>query len=294
MDYVLISAVRNEEKLIHYPMESVLSQTCMPIKWVVVSDGSTDETDKILRQYENRSDFIQFLRLDASIENKGFASKVFALRKAYEMLKKVDYDFIGILDADVSFNSRYYENILTEFGKNKKLGISGGYVYEPDHKGIYRSRSHNRIRSVAGAVQMFRKECYDLIGGLQPIIYGGEDTYAEMLARANGWEVRAFPEYNVFHHKPGYLKRGVWNERFREGRLDYVLGTSAIYEFLKFIRRIPESPFLLGAFVRMIGYLEALITCKDKIPPPEIIRYIQKEQLNNLRNAVRNPNRECW
>jgi glycosyltransferase involved in cell wall biosynthesis len=266
----------------------------MPARWVIVSDGSTDETDKILRQYEKRSDFIQFIRLDASRENKGFVSKVFALRKAYEMLGKGDYHFIGILDADVSFNSRYYENILNEFGKNNKLGISGGYIYEPDHQGIYRSRSHNRIRSVAGAVQMFRKECYEMMGGLQPIIYGGEDTYAEMLARASGWEVQAFPEYNVFHHKPGYLKRGVWNERFREGRLDYVLGTRAIYEFLKFIRRISESPFFLGACVRIIGYLEASITGKDKIPPPEIIQYIQKEQWNILINAVRNPKRKCW
>lgn len=293
MKYVLISAVRNEEKLIRYPLESVLSQTCMPIRWIIVSDGSTDETDNILHQYEKRFDFIKFVRLDKSRNNEGFSSKVFALREAYARLREVDYNFIGILDGDISFNPSYYKNILSEFEKNDKLGISGGYIYEPDRKGVFRVRSHNRLRDVAGAIQMFRKECYEIIGGLRPIKLGGEDAYAQTLARANGWKVQAFSEYNIFHHKPGYLKRGIWKERFREGRIDYVLGTHAIYEFSKFIRRIPESPILLGALVRVIGYLEALITCKDKIPPPEIMEYIKKEHWNILRNALRNPKKKC-
>lgn len=280
MKYVLISAVRNEEKTIRYPIESVLSQTCLPLKWVIVSDGSTDETDNILRQFESKFNFIQFVRLEKNHKNEGFSSKVMALREAYTKLMSIEYSFIGVLDADISFNSIYYENIFKEFEKNDKLGISGGYIYEPDTNGVFISRSHNRVRSVAGAVQMFRRECYEMIGGLQPIIYGGEDTYAEILARANGWEVNSFPGYNVYHHKPGYLKRGVLKERFREGRLDYVLGTHVIYELLKFFRRIPENPFLFGAFIRVIGYIEALVASRHIIPPPDILKYYRKEQYN--------------
>jgi len=285
MSYVLISAVKNEEKYIHHPLESVMSQTCTPLRWVIVSDGSEDGTDDILRKYQERCDFLQFIRRDAIKENIGFMSKVFALRQGYETLREVEYNFIGILDGDISFDPTYYENILTEFGKNKKLGISGGYIYEPDKNGVYRRRTHNRVRSVAGAVQMYRRECYEMIGGLQPIIYGGEDTYAEIVARINNWEVQAFPEYKVFHHKPGYEKRGVWKERFREGRLDYVLGYRTIYELLKLIRRIPEYPYFCGAFVRIIGYVWAFMTGEDKIPPPEILIHIKKEQWDILRKA---------
>ncbi|MGZ5501756.1 MAG: hypothetical protein ACXWEW_11465, partial [Nitrososphaeraceae archaeon] len=84
-----------------------------------------------------------------------------------------------------------------------------------------------------------------------------------------------------------YLKRGIWKERFREGKLDYVLGTHAIYEFLKFIRRIPESPFLLGAIVRIIGYVLAFLTREDKIPPPRIMEHIKNEQWDIIRNVLR-------
>ena len=288
MSYVLITAVHNEEKYIRYPLESVLSQTYVPLKWVIVSDGSTDGTDNILRQYEEKNSFIRCCRLEKDSKNKGFFSKVLALRYAYEMVNRENYDYIGILDGDVSFCNEYYQNIMHEFIKNRTLGIAGGFVHERDREGIFQSRIHNRERSVAGAVQMFRRECYEGIGGLKPIVYGGEDAYAEIVARATGWEVRSFPEYPVFHHKPGHLKRGIWKERFREGKMDYAIGNHPIFELMKFMRRIPEHPVLIGAGVRMLGYFDALARREDRIPPTEMLKQIKTEQWNIIRKEFKN------
>jgi poly-beta-1,6-N-acetyl-D-glucosamine synthase len=286
MTYVLITAVHNEEKYINYPLESVLSQTYLPLKWVIVSDGSTDGTENILKKYEEKNPFLRWCRLEKDSKNKGFISKVHALRYAYEMVNREHHDFIGILDGDVSFCDKYYQNILGEFNKNRTLGIAGGFVHERDRNGIFQSRIHNRERSVPGAVQMFRRECYERIGGLKPIVYGGEDAYAEIVARTTGWEVRSFPEFPVFHHKPGYLKRGIWKERIREGKMDYAIGNYPFFEMMKFLRRIPEYPVFIGAAVRMLGYFDALVMREDRIPPREMLKQIKAEQWNIMRKAL--------
>src|SRR4030042_2395555 len=109
MEYVLITTARNEEKYIENTINSVLSQTVLPEKWVIVSDGSIDRTDEIVRSYEVTHDFIKYVRRDESISNHGFASKIKAFQLGYRELSAVTYDFIGNLDADVSFNPLYYE-----------------------------------------------------------------------------------------------------------------------------------------------------------------------------------------
>ena len=289
--YVLITSAKNEAKYISDTLESVLSQSIVPIKWIVVSDGSIDGTDKILKDYELKHDILKYIRIDSSKE-LGFISKVLAIKKAYELLRDHNYEFIGILDADVSFDVNYYENIIGKFNDNPKLGISGGYIYEQDPDATYRSRKTNRERCVAGAVQMFRRECYERIGGLYPIRYGGEDTLAEIMARVYGWEVRSFPEFKVLHHNPSHRKRGIWRERFRLGKLDYVLGYHIFYELMKFIRRIPENPFFLGSVVRISGFFAAMLASEERIPPPDVVRHIRKEQMSLLLDIIRSRSKD--
>ena len=118
--YVLITAARNEEAYIEKTINSVISQTILPRKWVIVSDGSTDRTDQIVNKYAAKHDFIQLVHISGSTQ-RNFRSKVNAINIGYERLKHIEYEFIGILDADVSFKSDYFESILREFQKNPKL-----------------------------------------------------------------------------------------------------------------------------------------------------------------------------
>ena len=196
--YVLITPTRNEEAYIERTLEAVCKQTILPLKWIIVNDGSTDSTEAKVKKYTSNYSFLELVNLNR-IGNANFGSKVNAFQEGYNYVKKLDYDFIGNLDADVSFEPAYFGNILHKFGENEKLGVAGGIIQELiNNKYVTQDISTN---SVAGAVQLFRKECYAGIGGYIPMEYGGIDAAAEILARMNGWEVQTFSEYKVLHHR---------------------------------------------------------------------------------------------
>lgn len=285
--YVLITAARNEEGYIGATIKSVLAQTILPKKWVIVSDGSTDNTDKIIKEYLEHYNFIEFVRRE-QVNSMQFdiASKVFALNTGYECLKNYTYDYIGHLDADVTIERNYYENIIKRLHENKLLGIAGGFIYEFE-KGYFKCRPYNTRRSVAGAIQLFRRECYENIGGFIPLQMGGEDTYAEVVARMKGWKVESFPEIIVYHHKVGKLIRGEIRECFRKGMVAYSLGNHPLFEFVKSIRRAVEKPYLISFFVRMCGYLWPYLHKQKRLVSDEFVKYLRKEQLMHLVNFIK-------
>lgn len=280
-NYVIITAARNEEAYIEKTIKSVLCQTILPKKWVIVSDASKDRTDEIVKQYAGEYKFLQLLRLDKKDYAEDFASKVHAIRKGYEELKDVKYNFIGNLDADVSIETDYYENILRKFAENTKLGIASGFVYEEDH-GRFKSRPYNKVRDISGAAQVFRCECYEAIGGYIPVPEGGEDTIAAISARMKGWEVRAFPNFKVYHHKKGVDVRGVLRERFRDGAIGFSIGSHPLFEIMKSFRRIGQRPFLVSSLVRLLGFFSQYCLRKDRVVNKEFIKFLREDQFNRI------------
>src|ERR1700690_1119179 len=206
-EYVLITSAYNEEGHIGATIEAVLAQSIVPNKWVIVSDGSTDKTDTIIKQYAERYNFIEYIRREKTGASPGFASKVGALHKGYTALLGNSYQLIGILDADITFDRDYYERVISKLNEDARLGIAGGFIYER-FKGVFMSRPLNTKTSVAGAIQLFRRECYETIGGHMVLPYGGEDWLCEIMARKNGWAVTAFPDIKEYHHETGDAKRG--------------------------------------------------------------------------------------
>lgn len=142
------------------------------------------------------------------------------------------------------------------------------------------------IRSVAGAIQFFRRECYEAIGGFIPIKMGGEDTCAEVMARMRGWEVQAFPELKVFHHKRSPAKRGNWKESFRFGLMDYSLGYHPLFEIMKCIYRIKERPYIVSALLRLYSFIWSYCRGEKRPVSNEFIRYVRKEQIDRLRAQI--------
>ena len=284
-EYVLITAARNEQDHIRFPAEAVISQTIRPRQWIIVSDGSTDGTDQVVRNYAAKWNFIQLVRKEEGKGQFDFASKVFALNAGYERLKNTDYDFIGHLDADVSFEPDYYERLFAKFGENPRLGLAGGYICEL-HRGRFQSRPVNRSRSVAGAVQFFRRRCYEDVGAMVPFPMGGEDAYAEAMARMRGWHVEAFPDMKVFHHRKSTTARGLIREFFQRGAEDYALGTHPLFEILKGIGRIKERPLVAAALLRMSGFAWSYVSgCKRPVPA-QFIRHVRREQMQFLKASM--------
>src|SRR5438876_1964302 len=128
-NYVLITAARNEEAYIRKTLEAVVTQTRPPRTWFIVSDGSTDRTDEFVRDFARRFDFIELLHLGRS-ETRSFSSKAFALNTAYQEIRHIESDFVGILDADVSIPCDYYEELLARFEVDPRMGLAGGVIVE--------------------------------------------------------------------------------------------------------------------------------------------------------------------
>lgn len=278
--YVIITPARNEEAYIEKTVQSVISQTVLPKKWIIVSDGSTDRTDEIVTKYIEKYNFIELVSIRGD-SHRNFGSQVRAINTGYNRLKHKKYDFIGNLDADVSFNPNYYEHVLGKFEKNPKLGLAGGFIYE-EHKGEFKSRAFNSVRSVAHAIQLFRKECYEVIGGYIPLKYGGPDWCAEVMARMNGWEVESFPELRVLHHKPTLTAEGILRGGFRQGLMDYSVGSHPMFEVFKCVSRIRAKPYLIYALFRMSGFTWGYCKKEGRVVPDEFVKYIRKEQIQRL------------
>jgi biofilm PGA synthesis N-glycosyltransferase PgaC len=274
--YVLVTAAYNEEAFIEMTIQSVLNQSVQPLRWVIVSDGSSDRTDEIIRPYSDRHNFIRFLRVTRP-PGRSFGSKVRALRAGNELLEGTNADYVGNLDADVSLGSSYFEDLMARFEKRPRLGLAGGFVCE-EKEGKFVSRRSNRVYSVAHAAQLVRKECYSAIGGYAPLEYGGEDWHAQTCARINGWEVEAFPELKIFHHRHTGEGENLSRHKFRQGRMDYSLGSNPLFEVLKCLERVPERPFLVGSLARLAGFCWSYLCRNERPVSAEFIAFLRSEQ----------------
>jgi glycosyltransferase involved in cell wall biosynthesis len=277
--YVLVTAAYNEEFYLEGTIRSVLAQTQRPVIWVIVSDGSTDRTDEIGRQYAASHEFIRFVRREKDGQ-QGFASKVFALRAGLERLGSSQYEFLGHLDADVSFGPNYFSDLIAALEQNPQLGLTSGVVLEKV-RGEFVQRGTNTLTSVPGAVQMFRRKCYEDIGEFIPIQYGGEDWYAEVRARMKGWQVRGVPHLEVYHERTTGAATGRLKYWYRQGFMDFALGCHPLFEVGKLIRRLPARPYVVGAASRYCGFVVAHFTIKRAVPP-DFVGFLRREQMCRL------------
>jgi glycosyltransferase involved in cell wall biosynthesis len=188
--YVLITPARNEEKYIKQTICSVISQSLLPQKWIIVSDGSTDRTDEIVANYLVQHPWIELVRMPEH-RDRQFAAKVQCFNSGYGRLGGVDFDIIGNLDADITFDADYFNFLMEKFDNDPQLGVAGTPFVEGNTSYDYR---YTDIQHVSGACQMFRRRCFDEIGGYQPIKGGGIDWLAVITARMNNWKTRTFTE----------------------------------------------------------------------------------------------------
>lgn len=278
--YALITAAHNEEEHIEKTLRSVTAQAVVPAKWIIVSDGSTDRTDELVLRYAKDFDFIQLVRLERD-ERRNFASKVFAQNAGVRKLSLKDFDFIGLLDGDVSFSPNYFDELFKKFRLDPALGLASGYVYEAAN-GRFVPTKGNRAGSVPGHVQMFRRECFMSIGELLPIKYGCVDTYLEVAARMKGWRGRSFPELQVRHHRPYGGAVGVLRYHYRQGFADYSIGYHPIFEAARMILHIPYPPFFVGAVAQLCGFIAASLRREKRMVSPELVAFLRREQKARL------------
>lgn len=277
--YVLITAVRDERLFIHQTIEAVVAQTVRPLRWVIVSDGSTDGTDDIVREYAARYSWIEFVRMPDRPE-RHFGGKAEAINEGYARVKNLQFDVVGNVDADVTFDADYFAFLLRKFSENPGLGVAGTPFREGSMQYDYRFTS---MEHVSGPCQLFRRECFEAIGGYVPSKIGGVDLVAVLSARIKGWQTRTFLEKPYLHHRPmGSAVNGVLLAPFRGGKKDYALGNHPLWQVCRCLYQMTRRPVVVGGILRLAGYTWAMLCRVEKQMPKEMLVFKRREEMRRL------------
>jgi len=278
--YVLITPARNEADYIRLTLESMAAQTLPPLKWVIVSDGSTDGTDEIVREYTAKNPWIELVRT-AERKERHFAGKVHAFNAGYELVKDLDFEIVGNLDADVSFEPDLFEFLIAKMNENAQLGVAGAPFREGNFQYDYR---YSNIENVWGGCQLFRRECYEGIGGYVPLKGGCIDHVAVVSARMHGWKTRTFTEKVVMHHrKMGTAQRGWLKARFNVGVKDYSVGNHPLWELVRMFYQMKHRPFIVGGLVLGWGYAWSMLSRRPIALSKELVKFARREQIQRLK-----------
>ena len=289
LKYVLVTPARNEEAFIEGTIRSVIAQSVLPAKWIIVSDGSTDRTDDIVKQYATQHNWIELVRMPEH-RDRQFAAKANCFKAGYDRLKSLEFDLIGNLDADITFEPDYYAFLLGKFAENSKLGVTGTpFVEDTDQPGKH-TYAHGaaNLEHVSGACQIFRRECFEAVGGYVPIKGGAIDWIAVTTARMKGWQTRTFTDKVCFHHR----KIGTGNHsplmvRFHYGRKAYYVGGHPVWESLRGIFQMKERPWLLGGSYFLAGYWWSCLTRMHRPVSGDLMRFHRREQMARLQRLFK-------
>lgn len=279
--YVLITAAHNEAAFIARTCESVLAQTRPPLRWIVVDDASSDETGTIVDRYRAaHPGLIELVRMDRP-PGRDFGNKVRAFDHGLARVGQSPFAFVGNLDADIELPPDYYAQMLTHFRNDSRLGIAGGMVHS-SIDGAYVAQNV-APDSVAGAVQLFRRECFESVGGYLPLRHGGIDAAAEIMARQKGWRVRTFADIAVYEHRrTGTASSDPLSARRREGARLYSLGYRSTFFIARCIRRSLEPPAIIGSLTALYGYMVSAARREPVVLPDDAIAYLRAEQRHKL------------
>lgn len=285
VSYVLITPARNEERFIDKLIQSVIRQTELPAKWVIVNDGSTDATAEIVGRYLGDHEWIERVDLPAH-RDRSFAGKVHAFNAGLERVRGLDYEVIGNLDSDVSFDEDYLAFLMGKFAEDSGLGVAGTVFREEGYSSA--TDSFEGQNHVAGGCQLFRRQCFEQIGGYVPNKAGGIDWIAVTTARMMGWTTRSYREKSFFHYRSlGTAERSPLASAFSYGEKDYYLGNHPLWEIIRVLYRATRKPYLLEAAALYSGYLSAFIRRMKRPVSPELMRFHRREQMAKLRAILR-------
>src|SRR5579864_7924243 len=240
LQYVLISPVRNEAQHLESTIQSVVQQTVRPIRWLIVNDGSSDETPAIIERYASRypwivpvhrSDVDRGVAADVQ-ESKGSrgkrareAKEIEAFYAGYAELAAPGWEYLVKLDGDVSFDADYFRQCFAEFDQDSKLGIGGGTICHLVN-GQLEAESTPKFH-VRGATKIYRRACWEEIGGA--LQGAGWDTLDEVKANMLGWNTRSFSHLKVVHHRATGSANGAWQNAVKNGVWSYTAGYHPMY-----------------------------------------------------------------
>ena len=274
--YVAVTPARDEEKFLPRLIACMSRQNYPPGKWLIIDDGSTDATGRIIDEAAREYPWIEPHHLPRRTgRSEGGESAVGGLlvKANWEQ-----YDFILRLDADLGFGPQFVRLLMAEFARDPRLGIAGPTLYEPSGSSWHEVPMpgfHTR-----GAVKLYSAACLSAIGGLEAGL--GWDTIDEAGAMMLGFRSQNFRYIRAYHYRPQGAANGQWKGRLAAGQAAYQVGYSPLFMLARALRRSLEQPFLVGGALLMLGYLEGYLLHKKRAASRELVKFVRREQHRRL------------
>ncbi len=260
--YVIVSPVKDEAQYIDLTLTSVVRQTIPPVAWVIVDDGSSDNTVEIIRSYAQRHSFIRLLTSPLGGRRDTGTAEAQAFTRGYRAIVARDYDFIVKLDGDLSFEPCYFERLLGRLASEPRIGIASGVYLESKRTGLWSPVPMPHYHAF-GACKVVRRRCFEDIGGF--LTRPGWDTVDEIRAWSLGWTTGHFSDLLVKHHRQEGSGMGQLATSVMHGQIYYLTGGDPLFLPGKCLRRLLHAPIILNAMGLAYGYLDALVRRRPRL-----------------------------
>lgn len=279
--YLLISPCRNEADYMRQTLESVVAQSIRPTKWVIVDDGSKDETPQILAEYAARYDWIEIVTRSDRGQRAVGPGVIEAFYAGYETINPDDYDYLCKLDMDLRLPPRYFEGLMLRMKANPRIATCSGKTYIEEHGTLVNER-HGDETSI-GASKFYRMACFKALGGfVREVMWDGIDCHR---CRMNGWIACSWddPDLRFIHLRPeGSSHQSIYTGRMRAGSGQYFMGTGFLFMVASALYRINHKPYVLGSLATLWGWIKSVLQRKPRYEDPEFRKFLRRYQMRSL------------
>lgn len=282
-NYLVISPCRDEAEYMRRTLDSVIAQTVRPLLWIIVDDGSTDQTPDILAEYAGKYDFIKIIRRDNRGSRNVGPGVIEAFYAGYKSIEVEDFEYICKLDLDLDLPPRYFEILLQRFEENPRIGTCSGKPYFVEKSsGKLVSEKCGDENSV-GMTKLFRKKCFDQIGGfVQQVMWDAIDGHR---CRMLGWIACSWdePDLRFIHLRAmGSSQKSMLTGRMRHGFGQYFMGTGLAYMTVSALYRMTRPPFIVGGLGMWWGYVQSMLSGKERLKDLAFRAFLRKYQWSCL------------
>jgi len=280
--YCLITPCRDEAQYARRTLDSVVAQTVRPALWVIVDDGSKDQTPQILDEYAQKHDFIKIIhRTDRGFRKLG-GGVIDAFYEGYNSIDPSQFDYVCKFDLDLDLPPRYFEALIEKMEADPRLGTASGKPFFLSKTGQTVFEMCGDENSV-GMIKFYRTRCFQEIGGfVRELMWDGIDCHR---CRMKGWIAASFndPDLRFEHLRPmGTSDKNWWTGRVRHGYGQYFMGTHVPYFLASALLRMSKPPVIRGGFAMLWGYFRAMLTRKPRYNDPEFRRFLRRYQWRSL------------
>lgn len=287
---LIISPVRNEADYLQRTIDSVVAQTVRPAAWLIVDDGSSDDTPAIAERAAAEHPWIRVhRRSDRGMRQLG-GGVIEAFNEGLRQFDLDEFDFVCKLDGDLEFQPTYFERLFEYFEADAKLGTASGKSWIRVGGRLVWERSSDDMSQ--GQIKLYRVRCFREIGGfVREVMWDGIDCHR---CRMLGWKARSFrdPELRFIHLRPmGSSFRSIYTGRLRWGFGQYFMGTHPLYALAITVYRMLERPWIIGGLLIAVGYVRGFPLRLPRYDDREFRRFLRRWQLRRLGLPVRMPQR---